>query len=404
MKSRSAKLAAGLLLVSLSVIGCTVGVGTATPTPAGGPAPTPTATATPTPAATPTPSPTPSPTPTPVPRPVGSFLMDVSSGTVPLNVQFGDTSQGAITTWQWDFGDGSSSTAQHPSHEYTAAGSHTVRLTVSGPGGSHTVALPEPIAITPGALADVVVSPGLVSLQVQETARLRAAGVDQFGNEISDVTFTWTGLGPQGSIDQTGRFTAGTEAGTYDRLVKVTAAGDEASRSVLIGVTITPGPLSSVALEPTAVTLDIGATQPFTLTARDSFENEITDVVASWSVVPDVGAIDPDRVLTIGTVAGAFPSAVRVEVVHGEDRLTAIGDASIRPDPLAVLSVTPGDTVLERGSPQQYTAVGLDRFGNEISDLALLWEADGGRCSADLYRWSTGCPGRGTGCSTDHYE
>jgi PKD repeat protein len=47
-----------------------------------------------------------------------------------LTVLFTDTSTGSPTAWQWDFGDGASSTAQNPSHAYTAAGSYTVTLTV----------------------------------------------------------------------------------------------------------------------------------------------------------------------------------------------------------------------------------------------------------------------------------
>jgi PKD repeat protein len=36
----------------------------------------------------------------------------------------------------WDFGDGHTSTAQHPTHTYTAAGAYTIRLTVAGNGGT----------------------------------------------------------------------------------------------------------------------------------------------------------------------------------------------------------------------------------------------------------------------------
>lgn len=37
---------------------------------------------------------------------------------------------GSIVSWHWDFGDGSSSTQQNPSHKYTKAGTYTVTLTV----------------------------------------------------------------------------------------------------------------------------------------------------------------------------------------------------------------------------------------------------------------------------------
>lgn len=37
----------------------------------------------------------------------------------------------AITTWAWDFGDGSTSTAQNPTHTYAAGGTYAVSLTVT---------------------------------------------------------------------------------------------------------------------------------------------------------------------------------------------------------------------------------------------------------------------------------
>ncbi|MEN8156940.1 MAG: FISUMP domain-containing protein [Bacteroidota bacterium] len=54
-------------------------------------------------------------------------------------IQFTDGSYNVPTSWEWDFGDGSSSTDQHPTHIYTALGSYTVSLIVSNSLGSDTV-------------------------------------------------------------------------------------------------------------------------------------------------------------------------------------------------------------------------------------------------------------------------
>ena len=49
-----------------------------------------------------------------------------------LTVQFCDVSEGSPTAWSWDFGDGiGTSTSQHPSYPYSAAGIYDVTLTVS---------------------------------------------------------------------------------------------------------------------------------------------------------------------------------------------------------------------------------------------------------------------------------
>ena len=70
--------------------------------------------------------------------PTAEFSANPTSGNSPLTVQFTSTSTGAITTYSWNFGDGGTSTAQNPSHTYQNAGTYTVALTVTGPGGTDT--------------------------------------------------------------------------------------------------------------------------------------------------------------------------------------------------------------------------------------------------------------------------
>ncbi|HEX8301497.1 PKD domain-containing protein [Sphingomonas sp.] len=55
-------------------------------------------------------------------------------------VAFRDATTGAATRWEWDFGDGATSTEQHPVHRYATAGKFVVILRVTGPGGSSKLA------------------------------------------------------------------------------------------------------------------------------------------------------------------------------------------------------------------------------------------------------------------------
>ena len=86
------------------------------------------------------PPPTPEVTPQPTAAPPSAAFAWVQ--TDPLTISFTNTSSGEAS-WTWDFGDGDGSTAQSPNHVYALAGDYTVRLTVSGPGGTdfveHTV-------------------------------------------------------------------------------------------------------------------------------------------------------------------------------------------------------------------------------------------------------------------------
>lgn len=63
------------------------------------------------------------------------FSADVNTGEVPLTVNFTDLTKDGVTSWLWDFGDGSTSTEKNPRHTYTKPGSYSVSLTVTGPLG-----------------------------------------------------------------------------------------------------------------------------------------------------------------------------------------------------------------------------------------------------------------------------
>ena len=81
--------------------------------------------------------------------PVAAFSGSPTSGTEPLTVNFTDQSTGTIDTWSWTFGDGGTSSSQNPSYVYNLAGTYTVSLTVSGPGGSDTYTATNYITVSP---------------------------------------------------------------------------------------------------------------------------------------------------------------------------------------------------------------------------------------------------------------
>ena len=62
----------------------------------------------------------------------------MTSGNVTQVVNFSDQSSNSPTAWSWAFGDSNTSTAQSPSHTYTAAGTYSVVLTATNAGGSDT--------------------------------------------------------------------------------------------------------------------------------------------------------------------------------------------------------------------------------------------------------------------------
>ncbi|MGB8309152.1 MAG: PKD domain-containing protein [Methanoregula sp.] len=92
--------------------------------------------------------------------PVSSFTENTTSGTVPLAVQFNDTSSNTPTSWYWVFGDGSTSTVQNATHTFSTSGTYQINLTASNAGGSNTSSNQTITVTQPGPTTTITQSSG----------------------------------------------------------------------------------------------------------------------------------------------------------------------------------------------------------------------------------------------------
>ncbi len=110
--------------------------------------------------------------------PVANFTANPTSGDAPLDVVFTNLSEYAVD-FQWDFGDGITSTAINPSHTYTQTGAFTVSLATANPYGSDVLTQTHVITvanITP-VTADFIAAPvsGAAPLTVTFTSTVTGA-------------------------------------------------------------------------------------------------------------------------------------------------------------------------------------------------------------------------------------
>lgn len=70
--------------------------------------------------------------------PTANFKADVTESCSGL-IHFTDLTTGGVNSWDWDFGDGNTSSDQHPVHLYTSSGTYTVSLTAHNSFGPNTV-------------------------------------------------------------------------------------------------------------------------------------------------------------------------------------------------------------------------------------------------------------------------
>ena len=70
--------------------------------------------------------------------PIADFSASNTNAVINETITFTDESAFSPTSWAWDFGDGTTSTEQNPTHAYAEAGTYTVQLTVENENGSDT--------------------------------------------------------------------------------------------------------------------------------------------------------------------------------------------------------------------------------------------------------------------------
>lgn len=153
--------------------------------------------------------------------PVAAFEGDPLSGFAPLLVQFTDQSTGNPTSWSWTFGDEGASTAQHPSHEYTAPGTYTVSLTVTNAEGWDTLTRTDYVSVNePGSfyahVHDMSVSRRRVGNGYKGECTVWVR--DQAGQPLANATVTVSVTGP--SVETLGSLT-GTDGSAAFSTAKV---------------------------------------------------------------------------------------------------------------------------------------------------------------------------------------
>jgi PKD repeat protein len=124
-----------------------------------------------------------------------------TSGIAPLAVTFSSTGSfdpdGAIASYDWDFGDGGTSTLASPVHSYAAAGTYTASLVVVDNSGLSSPADTVTIVVQQGAIlyvANIAMTLSSSSKGYQATATVTVR--DQNGNVRSGATVagSWSGL------------------------------------------------------------------------------------------------------------------------------------------------------------------------------------------------------------------
>jgi gliding motility-associated-like protein len=154
-------------------------------------------------------------------------------------VQFTDSSQvlvgSPINQWLWDFGDGSSSTLQNPTHSYATPGSYTVSLIATNSGGCADTTTTQ-VQVIPPPTVDFTIAPACPG----ETSQL----IDQSASSNGGIiAWTWDfGDGTSGDTIQN-PFHVYDLPGSYNASLIVTDSAG-CSDTLVQSIQPLPGPLA----------------------------------------------------------------------------------------------------------------------------------------------------------------
>ncbi|MFH2089744.1 MAG: PKD domain-containing protein [Pseudomonadota bacterium] len=145
--------------------------------------------------------------------PVADFTVSRRNGERPLGVVFTNLSTNA-EAWFWDFGDGTTSSEEHPRHLYLAAGSYTVALIAINFYGKHTVTKTRFIAVDYCARphADFIAEPRLGAIPLEVSFTCLAHNASTWSWDFGDGTYS-TEQHPTHCYTDTGSYTVTLAAG-----------------------------------------------------------------------------------------------------------------------------------------------------------------------------------------------
>ena len=166
-------------------------------------------------------------------------------GDKPLTVNFTDLSSGKSTKWQWNFGDGGTSTQKNPSHTYQNAGYYTVTLTVSNPYDSDTETKTNYIYVTESCVSPVA---NFTGTPREGCASLTVNFTDQSTN--NPTSWSWS-FGDGGTSTQRNPSHTYTNPGAYTVSLTVTNSCGSDTETKTNYITVLPEPIADFVGTPT---------------------------------------------------------------------------------------------------------------------------------------------------------
>ncbi len=238
------------------------------------------------------------------------------------------------------------------------------------------------LTVEPGDAHSLAVLPATATVIMGEDVTYTAFTQDEFGNVLDDVTedTQWSiEAGAGGTWDENVYTTE--NPGTWT----VTGDHEGISGTAMLNV-LDPADVAYISISPQDSTIPAGASQAYTATAYNMFDDLIGDVTGDtlWWIEDDAGGSWDDNVYTSQnagnwTVTGTYMG-------HSDNATLLVADSG----EISYIVLIPADHTITAGDTQAYSATGYDAFGNLVEDVTgeTDWHtsgAAGGYWVANVY-------------------
>ena len=247
------------------------------------------------------------------------------------------------------------------SGRFSATQSGVVTITAAG----GTVEGEQDVFVHPGAPLTIAMANENYSITVDDTVPIIAHGVDQYGNAVYGLTFSWSAS--SGSIDQYGLYTP-SETGTH------TVAAQWGNHVAISNVSVSVGIAANIIL-PSDFTARAGIGTQIPVIIEDRFGNVLPQSAAAgldW--VAERGSID-----SAGYYVGQEVGSWQINVTSGTGA-NGTGWINVVPGLVNFLEIIGPNRTVSADESIPLDLRWIDRVGNNVSVLLPLenWSAESG--------------------------
>jgi trimeric autotransporter adhesin len=233
----------------------------------------------------------------------------------------------------------------------------------------------------PPALTSINLTPANPSILTTGSQQFAASGIDQYGNPMSGITFTFASSNQSvATISAAGVATGG--GGPVGGTSTITASSQGISASTKL-TTIRPAAiLTTMSVTPVTATVAAGSSTSFAVTGLDQFGVSMSGLTFTWvSSNPNIATVNAlnGEGQNTATATGIAQGGGTVTITASAQGIAAPPvQLTVTPAPpaLTTISITPTNASINVGSTQAFAASGTDQFGAPFNLSSVQYSSE----------------------------